>query len=298
MLADRSSVRGYFLALAVLVIGAIGFRVLVAQANIYLMKERVDLRRPLDSVPTGLGRWQRVGSDSVFSETLIEELGTRSYLDRTYAIDGDPSKGVMHVHVAYYTGTIDAVPHIPERCWAVGGLELTRNSEGNAIAVDRSKWEPLEREGVEPGRSLSVTVPDPITAEVERVAMPVGDIVATTIEFQDPKQPQDRQVGGYFFIANGLSVASSYGVRTAAFNLRDRYAYYCKIQLTNRGRVTEPNGSLVEPFKRDAAELLTELLPQVMRCLPDWPSFDAQLSAEAAGKGGAKTGEEKPEGKS
>ena len=91
MLADRSSVRGYFLALAVLVIGAIGFRVLVAQANIYLMKERVDLRRPLDSVPTKLGRWQRVGSDSVFSETLIEELGTRSYLDRAYAIEGDPA---------------------------------------------------------------------------------------------------------------------------------------------------------------------------------------------------------------
>lgn len=296
MLADRSSVRGYFLALAVLVIGAIGFRVLVAQANIYLMKERVDLRRPLDSVPTKLGRWQRVGSDSVFSETLIEELGTRSYLDRTYAIDGDPSKGVMHVHVAYYTGTIDAVPHIPERCWAVGGLELTRNSEGAAIAIDRSKWEPLEREGVEPGKYMSVTVIDPITAEVERVAMPVGDIVATTIEFQDPKQPQDRQVGGYFFIANGVSVASSYGVRTAAFNLRDRYAYYCKIQLTNRGRVAEPNGSLIEPFKRDSAELLTELLPQVMRCLPDWPSFDAELSAEGDGKG--KTGDGKSEGKS
>jgi hypothetical protein len=282
MLADRSSVRGYFLALAVLVIGAIGFRVLVAQANIYLMKERVDLRRPLDSVSTKLGRWQRVGSDSVFSETLIEELGTRSYLDRTYAIDGDPSKGVMHVHVAYYTGTIDAVPHIPERCWAVGGLELTRNSEGSAIAVDRSRWEPLEREGVEPGKYMSVSVTDPITAEVERVAMPVGDIAATTIEFQDPKQPQDRQVGGYFFIANGLSVASSYGVRKAAFNLRDRYAYYCKIQLTNRGRVDDPNGSLVEPFKRDSAELLNELLPQVMRCLPDWPSFEAELSPASA----------------
>ena len=298
MLADRSSVRGYFLALAVLVIGAIGFRVLVAQANIYLMKERVDLRRPLDSVPTKLGRWQRVGSDSVFSETLIEELGTRSYLDRTYAIDGDPSKGVMHVHVAYYTGTIDAVPHIPERCWAVGGLELTRNSEGAAIAIDRSKWEPLEREGVEPGKYMSVTVIDPITAEVERVAMPVGDIVATTIEFQDPKQPQDRQVGGYFFIANGVSVASSYGVRTAAFNLRDRYAYYCKIQLTNRGRVAEPNGSLIEPFKRDSAELLTELLPQVMRCLPDWPSFEAELAAEDEGAGTTKAMAGKPEGKS
>jgi len=111
--------------------------------------------------------------------------------------------------------------------------------------------------------------------------MPVGDIVATTIEFQDPKYPQDRQVGGYFFIANGVSVASSYGVRQAAFNLRDRYAYYCKIQLTKRGRVSEPNGSLLEPFTRDAADLLGGLIPHVMRCLPDWPTYEAK-SRDAA----------------
>ena len=285
MLADRSSVRAYFAGIAVLVLGAIGFRVLVAEANIFLMKERVELRRPLDSVPTKLGRWQRVGSDSIFTETLIEELGTRSYLDRTYAVDGDPSKGVMHVHVAYYTGTIDAVPHIPERCWAVGGLELTRNSEGVPLAIDRSAWEPLVREGVEPGRYMMVPVEDPITADIERVTMPMGDIVATTIEFQDPKQPRQRQVGGYFFIANGRSVASSYGVRQAAFNLNDRYAYYCKIQLTNRGEVSDPSGSLLEPFKRDAADLLGELIPQVMRCLPDWPTYEAKSAGIEIGGG-------------
>lgn len=282
MLADRSSVRAYFVGIAVLVLGAIGFRVLVAEANIFLMKERVELRRPLDSVPIKLGRWERVGTDSIFNETLIEELGTRSYLDRTYAIDGDAEKGVMHVHVAFYTGTIDAVPHIPERCWAVSGLELTRNSDGVSLAIDRSKWEPLVRDGVEPGKYMAVALTDPITADIERVAMPLGDIVATTIEFQDPKQPQLRQVGGYFFIANGKSVASSYGVRQAAFNLRDRYAYYCKIQLTKRGKVDDPSGSLLEPFKSDATDLLGELIPQVMRCLPDWPTYEAKSGGAAA----------------
>jgi hypothetical protein len=291
MRADASSIRAYFIALGVLVAGAVGFRLLVGQLNIFLMKERVDLRRPLDTVPTKIGRWERFGSDSVFSDTLIEELGTRSYLDRTYAIDGDPAKGIMHVHVAYYTGTIDAVPHIPERCWAVGGLELTRNSEGAKLDIDRSAWEPLVRDGIEPGRYMSVSVIDPVTADIERVAMPLGDIVATTIEFQDPKYPQDRQVGGYFFIANGVAVASSYGVRQAAFNLRDRYAYYCKIQLTKRGKVAEPNGSLVEPFTRDAADLLGGLIPHVMRCLPDWPTYEAK-SREAT----ASTPAEKPEG--
>jgi hypothetical protein len=104
--------------------------------------------------------------------------------------------------------------------------------------------------------------------------MPLGDIAATTIEFQDPKKPEDRQVGGYFFIANGRAVSSSYGVRQAAFNLRDRYAYYCKIQLTKRGKVDKPDGSLLDPFKADAAEILDELIPHVMRSIPDWPTYE------------------------
>lgn len=274
MQVERSAVHGYIAAIAVLVIGAVGFRMLVAELNIHLMKERVELRRPLDTIPTKLGRWERVGKDSVFEDTMIEELGTRSYLDRAYAIEGDASKGYVHVHIAYYTGTIDAVPHIPERCWAVGGLELTRNSEGVSIDIDRSEWRPYEGPVAVDAPYFVAEVRDPITADIEWVTMPLGDIAATTIEFQDPKKPEDRQVGGYFFIANGRAVSSSYGVRQAAFNLRDRYAYYCKIQLTKRGSVDKPDGSLLGPFKADAAEILDELIPHVMRSLPDWPTYE------------------------
>lgn len=272
MLLERSALKAYFAALAILVVGAVGFRLLVSQLNIHLMKEAVDLRRPLDSIPTKLGRWERVGADSVFSSTLIEELGTRRYLDRVYAVDGDPAKGAVHVHIAYYTGTIDAVPHIPERCWAVGGLELTRNSEGTPIAVDQSAWRPANGDGS--SRYRVTTVKDPVTADLEDVTMPVGDLSLTTIEFQDPKQPKRRQVGGYYFIANGALARTSYDVRAMAFNLTDRYAYYCKIQLMKSGLVEDADGSLLEPFKSDAAEILTALTPQLMRCLPDWPTWE------------------------
>lgn len=276
MRAERSSVTAYFVALGILAAGAVGFRLLVAQLNIHLLKEPVQLRRPLDSVPTKLGEWERIGSDTTYSSTMIEELGTRSYLDRTYAIEGNPEKGTMHVHVAYYTGTIDAVPHIPERCWAVSGLELTRNSDGTPISIDRSGWKPLDPPAASGEPYLSTSVIDPITAERESITMPLGDLVATTIEFQNPKAPDVRQVGGYFFIANGRLTASSYGVRALAFNLSDRYAYYCKIQLTKSGRVSSPDGSLLEPFTQDASEILTHILPEVMRCLPDWPEWEAR----------------------
>lgn len=272
MLLERSAIRAYFAALAILVVGAVGFRMLVHEFNIHLMKEPVELRRPLDSIPTRIGRWERVGTDSVFSDTLIEELGTRRYLDRTYAVEGDPSKGIVHIHIAYYTGTIDAVPHIPERCWAVGGLELTRNSEGSIVEVDRSAWR--RRGDDEASRYMVTSVTDPVTAEIEQVTMPVGDVAMTTIEFQDPKQPQRRQVGGYFFIANGSTARTSYDVRSMAFNLTDRYAYYCKIQLTKSGLVKGADDSLLGPFKSDASEILSGLMPQLMRCLPDWPTWE------------------------
>jgi hypothetical protein len=289
MLLERSCTRAYVAAIAMLVASAIGFRLLVAELNIFLTKEPVDLRLPLDSIPTKLGRWERMGTDTVYADTLIEELGTRRYLDRSYALLGDPSKGLVHVHVAYYTGTIDAVPHIPERCWAVGGLELTRNSEGVELQLDRSGWRVDE---AKTGAGYQVTsVMDPVTAEIEQVTMPKGDISMTTIEFQDPKQPRTRRVGGYFFIANGSTARTSYDVRAMAFNLKDRYAYYCKIQLTKAGTVVAADDSLLEPFKADASDLLSALLPQLMRCLPDWPEWERRSEAVA---GASNPGETAP----
>ena len=280
MLLERSAIKAYFAALAILIAGAVGFRMLVAQLNIHLLKEAVDLRRPLDSIPTKLGRWERIGADTVYSDTLIEELGTRRYLDRMYAVEGDAAKGIMHLHIAYYTGTIDAVPHIPERCWAVGGLELTRNSEGASVAIDRSAWRP--KDGDQSSPYMTATVADPVTAELEQVTMPKGDVAMTTIEFQDPKRPERRQVGGYFFIANGSTARTSYDVRAMAFNLTDRYAYYCKVQMTKSANVKGPDDSLLEPFKKDAAELLSALTPHLMRCLPDWPTWEKRSREESA----------------
>ena len=122
MRVDRSVRNALIAGCAALAIGGVGFRVAVGQLRVYLKKESVSLREPLDTVPATLGAWKQVGKDSVFSDALIEELGTRSYLDRMYAVNGDPSRGVMQVHAAYYTGMIDAVPHIPERCWNANGV--------------------------------------------------------------------------------------------------------------------------------------------------------------------------------
>jgi hypothetical protein len=117
------SVRTAFVALLVtLAAGGLGLRAAMKSLDVYLRKEPVPLRADFGSIPATLGRWQKFGEDQQMDAAMVESLGTDKYLTRSYALDGDPAKGVLMVHLAYYTGMIDTVPHIPERCWGAGGL--------------------------------------------------------------------------------------------------------------------------------------------------------------------------------
>ena len=89
--------------------------------NVYLKKEPVPLRSHFDSIAATLGAWDMVGESRKFSAEVIEELGTALYLDRRYVDTESPDKRWMSVHIAYYTGMIDAVPHVPDRCTGATG---------------------------------------------------------------------------------------------------------------------------------------------------------------------------------
>ena len=116
----------YFALLATLALGGLGLRIGMQALDVYLKKDPVPLRTDLGAIPTVLGHWQRIGEDQQMDAAMVESLGTEKYLTRSYAIDGDPAKGVISLHLAYYTGMIDTVPHIPERCWGAGGLVQCR----------------------------------------------------------------------------------------------------------------------------------------------------------------------------
>ena len=100
----------------------------------------------------------------------------------------------------------------------------------------------------------------------------------TVSTFQEARSSRVEQLGGYMFIANGRVTPSTFGVRALAFNLTDRVAYYCKVQLSARYPVGDTPSSVV--FKAQAEDFLTQLLPHLMRRLPDWPSVERA----AAGK--------------
>lgn len=279
---ERSVLAAYIVVLAAMLAGALGFRAAVQQLDYYLVKDPVELREPLDSIPTTLGRWRRVGEDRLFTDAVIEELGTRNYLDRTYAIDGDPRKGAIGVHLAYYTGTIDDVPHIPERCWAVAGNLMTFAPAAMPLEVGLGEWPETEVRNRATGEAYRrATVSDPITGRVSDVALPVGELELTVTEFQNPKLPRQRTVGGYLFVANGRLTRSAYGVRALAYERTERKAFYCKVQFNLSGLVSSDEESILPQYRKDVSELMSELLPHLMQCLPDWPSVEAESAGPA-----------------
>ncbi|MCE9619869.1 MAG: EpsI family protein [Planctomycetes bacterium] len=278
MRVDRSEIKAFVTVCATLAIGGIGFRVAMMELKVFLQKEPVPLRLPLDELPGTLGEWKQVGKDALFSDAVIEELGTKNFLDRTYVYRGDPAKGMLQVHVAYYTGMIDTVPHIPERCWGANGMVIQGQPEFRKQKVDDSAWDytsgPIRPESG--ARYPQATVKEPVTKKNVTVNLPLGDITMTASCFQDPRQPEFTLIGAYFFIANGSITPSAMAVRNLSFKLTDRYAYYCKVQFSYR--VREQPDKAVVMFDQLAGDLLQSLLPQLMRSLPDWSLLENQES--------------------
>jgi len=78
--------------------------------------------------------------------------------------------------------------------------------------------------------------------------------------------PNSRIYAGYFFIANGRLTPEAGGVRILAYQPKDQYAYYCKVQFTLSGAKELDADGFVEITTGFLELMLTDL----MRCLPDW----------------------------
>lgn len=268
-----------FLTAVVLLAGAgLGLRAVVASRQWYLTKLPIHAEggRAVQAIPPETERWTRVGTDRQESDAMVEELGTTNYLNRLY-VSRDPVPGIgarpepvlVDLHLAYYTGLIDTVPHVPERCMTGSGWEITGASTVVPIPLDRSRWAPDPSAPPEmQGRVMTARLPsDPryTDAPGTRVRLPLDpeSLSIRVTRFQNPRTG-DSMYAGYFFIANGGTVASAEGVRLLAFDLRDDYAYYLKVQFSSvQARSAEELAAM-------AGALLDDLLPEIMRCVPDW----------------------------
>ncbi|MBS0189616.1 MAG: exosortase/archaeosortase family protein [Phycisphaerales bacterium] len=245
-------------------------------AGIHLRKHAITAPgdRKLTTLPTETPTWKQVGTDKLETAEVEETLGTKNYLTRTYTRKdrkpGDPPMEVQ-VHAAYYTGMVDTVPHVPERCFLGAGMEIGRGTKVVDLKLDPSGWS--EHPGVDGAAKKGLfrqRVPnwsrDGVGSSVTLPRDPAGLKLRVT-EFS--RNGQDKTYAGYFFVANGGHVSSAEEVRLLAFDLRSDYAYYLKVQFTSRTVADE------QQLADQASSLLNELLPDIMRCVPDWVEVEA-----------------------
>ncbi len=116
--------------------------------------------------------------------------------------------------------------------------------------------------------------------------MPIGDFVLRTIVFNSEKLPSDKRVfGGYFFIANGELTPTPEGVKALAFSRSDEHAYYCKVEFT----LVDDKNLKPEEFVERSTELLDAMLPELMRCLPDWSEVERRKQGATEGTAASST---------
>lgn len=231
--------------------------------------------RVVSAIPVETEGWQRFGIDRVESIEIVEVLGTQNYLNRVYLKKGsDEGKDATYLdtHLAYYTGQIDTVPHIPERCFVGGGLMIGEMHGEIPVPLDRSGWVRDAEASEIAGRDIfTVRLPNRYSdMPGTRVRLPAG-VEETRIrvsEFTDQVGGQ-RMFAGYFFITNGTIAASAEEVRQHSFDLQQDYAYYLKVQFTSL------NVDSAEELAALAGDLLDDLYGEIMRCVPDWIEVQA-----------------------
>lgn len=268
----------YVLSIIVMLICGASMTAGIHYAGIHLRKKAIQApgNRALISLPNETPSWKQVGTDKLESAEIEETLGTKNYITRTFVRkDRKPDQPPMELqlHAAYYTGGVDTVPHIPERCYVGGGMTALRTEilplklnpelwspHQGASASEQSGWFRQRVPNWSPdGAGSSVTLP----RNPGEMKLRITEFAATS-NVNGPKL-----YAGYLFIANGGHVSSAEEVRLLAFDLKSDYAYYLKVQFTSRS-VRSP-----EELAEQASSLMSELLPEVMRCVPDWVEVQA-----------------------
>ena len=276
----RAGIAACSFAIGLVLLGGVAVRAATAVLGIEAEKREAPLRQPLATLPTRLGEWRRVGEDRMLDSQVVEVLGTPHYLERAYAIEppnGSPDPAsTLRLHIAFYSGDPDESPHVPEVCWVGQGMTIDGPAEIRPLrlSIDGVRIED-GLENLDTGEPYPIVdVVHPVTRIAEPVALPVGELSLRISRFISPADPGSLQLGGYFFIANGRLTPSAADVRSLAFQLYQRYAYWMKVEFD----ATVPRGNgeaeAIDGYVARVESLLAALLPELMKRLPDWPALE------------------------
>jgi hypothetical protein len=247
----------------ILLVCAVGLNGATRFLQIHFKKLPVPLARPLNSVPAKIGPWVQVSMDQTITHEFEEVLGTDKYVFRDYVdsrlIDAkelaefkdktpverelllqhlqmNTPAAVVNVSLTYYTGLVDTVAHIPDRCYIADGFEPTTYK-------------------VEPWSALN--------------GKPGDDQVRFIVfEDQTPNRGAVKKNVAYFFHCDGKYENDPIAVRKNLAGLFEKYGYYMKIELQTIELKPEDGAKVMNGF-------LTDALPEIEKCLPDWQKVSA-----------------------
>lgn len=255
---------GFVVVAAILLVAAIGLNATVQSLQLTFRKQPVALQAPLKEINPRLGPWVQVSADERLPHEVEDALAANEYVFRDYVdsrlvpanliaeFEGKPAPqrramleairqkaphAVMNMAVTYYTGMVDTVAHIPDRCYIADGFEPSE--------YDTKRW---------------------------ACFTPRGDdrAAARFIHFEDNvpgRQAVSRNVA-YFFHVNGRYTNDPLDVRYTLQNLWERHGYYAKIELMSLLESRQKASAVMDEFLQHA-------LPEVEKSLPDWSKVKA-----------------------
>jgi hypothetical protein len=166
------------------------------------------------------------------------------------------------------------VPHVPQQCYKASVLEQA--ATGSVIL--HLTGDGYHEDPEVPGGYLH---PVKDTGFGDEARLPSVEVPVTWFTFSNPQRNGELVNVAYFFVANGKFLPSPNAVRANGFDLRDKYSYYCKVQVTVSVQDKD------EAMER-ISSLLSELMPEIMSCLPDWVDVtEGRWPAEEAAAAGS-----------
>jgi hypothetical protein len=256
------------IAVALMSASAIGLTTVIQTQGLRIQKKEIYPANgeTIHNLPREYPSWKAIGPDKPTTAEEIKEMGTDNFVSRYFeqkeAYEDKKQPHLFELHIAYYTGMIDAVPHVPERCLVGAGVQQRGLSRVVDVPLDMAKL--IIEQDLDPELH-----PEPIykarsPIRFDRVRLPVG-VDRLKLRVTPFRGADGRDFyAGYFFITNGGTVPSADAIRLLAFRLEDEYAYYTKVQFTS-WTVESP-----EELGELAGAVLDEVFPELMRYLPDW----------------------------
>jgi hypothetical protein len=231
----------FLICAAVLALAGGGMSLVTQRLGLYLKKEPLPLKKPLDALDEGkLAPYKVTAKIRIENQDIRASLGTEDYIQWLLEDPREPTASparMLLLFVTYYRRP-DRVPHVPEECYTGGGYQRLAT---NAVAFQIGTREI-------PGRYL---------------------LFAKTAQDLAPAMPQFPVL--YLFRVNGEYAGSRDEARMALNkNVFGKHSYFCKIELVF-------NQSSVAPTRETATAASGKLLAVLLPLLEQehWPDSDS-----------------------